>query len=160
MKVKQAHEYSQDVDTVFASFHDEEFIKAKMAAIGARNVNIESITQSGDTVNVKLTREMPAEAPSALKKFVKDWNKLTQTEVWMGSAGGPYTCSIKIDIDGVPVGMQGKMKLSATGSGSVNNIDMDIKSGIPIVGGTLAKFVGQSSEKAMQDEYNYISQNL
>jgi hypothetical protein len=159
MKVKQKHEYTQDVDTVFASFGDEAFITAKMAAIGARNTKVQSISKSGDTTTVKLTREMPAEAPKQLKKFVSDWNKLTQTEVWKGSAGGPYMCDIQIDIAGVPVGMKGKMKLSTTATGCANDIDMDIKSSIPIVGGTLAKFVGEASVGAMQDEYKYISEN-
>lgn len=160
MKVTQKHEYQQSVDDVYASFQDEAFVKEKLAAIGARNVVIESISASGDTVNIKLTREMPAEAPSALKKFVAPWNKLTQTEQWKGSTGGPYTCAIKIDIAGVPVSMQGKMKLSAEGSGSVNDIVMNVKSSIPIVGRALAGFVGEATGRSMQDEYSYISANL
>ena len=106
------------------------------------------------TVQVK--REVPADVPSLLKKFLNPWNTIVQSETWEGQAGGPYCCKLAIEIAGVPVSMSGEMELRTQDGGCVNDVRIEVKCGIPLIGGKLADFVGGDAEKATQAEYEFI----
>lgn len=160
MKIKVRHQYAKDVDTVFGLFHDPDFMTAKYVALGARNVAIPECAGSDGRYAVKIKREVPAEVPALLKKFINPWNTITQTERWEGKAGGPYRCQFDIDIAGVPVGVHGVMELHSADGGCVNDVQLEIKCGIPLVGGKLADFVGGDAEKSMQAEYDFIRTHL
>ncbi len=160
MKIKALHSYTQDVDTVFRLFHDPDFMKAKYAGIGARNIEVLECAGSEGRYTVKVRREVPADVPALLKKFLNPWNTLTQSERWEGQAGGPYRCQLRIEISGVPVTIGGNLELRAQGNGCVNDVQLEVKCGIPLVGGKLADFVGGDAEKAIQAEYEFIRQHL
>ena len=159
MQVKQTYKYTQDVDTIYACYTDSAFVKAKVEALGSRNVNVEVNAGSGDTVIVKITREVPAEVPQVLKKFIKPWNKLAQTDVWNGSAGGPYRCNIQFESDGAPISIEANWKLTATNLGCMKEVTININANVPLIGGRLAKFAANASTRALQREHEYISQN-
>lgn len=160
MKIKAVHQYAKDVDTVFGLFHDPDFMKAKYGGIGARNVEVLECAGSDGRYTVKVKREVPADVPSLLKKFLNPWNTLVQTETWEGQAGGPYRCKIGIEISGVPVSIGGIMELRTEGGGCVNDVQLEVKCGIPLVGGKLADFVGGDAEQAVQAEYEFIRAHL
>jgi len=101
MKIKAVHQYAKDVDTVFGLFHDPEFMKAKYAGIGARNVEILECAGRAGRYTVKTKREVPADVPSLLKTFLNPWNTIVQSEEWEGQPGGPYRCKFKIEVAGV-----------------------------------------------------------
>jgi hypothetical protein len=160
MKIKALHQYAKDVDTVFGLFHDPEFMKAKYVGIGARNVEVPECSGGDGRYTVKVKREVPADVPSLLKKFLNPWNTVVQSERWEGKAGGPYCCAFEIDIAGVPVTVKGVMELRSQGDGCVNDVQLEVKCGIPLVGGKLADFVGADAEKAIQAEYEFIRAHL
>ena len=72
MKIKTTDRYNADVDTVFQHLTDPEFLKARAEAIGTRNIDV-TVTDKGDTVEIVMKREIPSEAPSALKKFIPEF---------------------------------------------------------------------------------------
>lgn len=160
MKIKALHQYDQNVDIVFGLFHDPDFMKQKYVGIGARNVEVLECAGSDGHYRIKVKREVPADVPALLKKFLNSWNTLTQSEQWDGKAGGPYRCKISIEIFGVPVSIGGEMELRAQDDGCVNDVRLDVKCGIPLVGGKLADFVGSDAEKAVQAEYVFIRSHL
>ena len=156
MKIKALHQYSRDVDTVFGLFHDPAFMKTKYEGIGARNVQVPECSGSDGRYTVKIKREVPADVPALLKKFLNPWNSIVQSEKWEGKAGGPYRCQFGIDIAGVPVNIKGIMEIRTQGEGCVNDVQLEVKCGIPLVGGKLADFVGSDAEKSTQAEYEFI----
>lgn len=160
MKIKALHQYAKDVDTVFGLFHDPDFMKEKYVGIGARNVEVLECSGSDGRYSVKVRREVPADVPGLLKKFLNPWNTIVQSEQWEGPAGGPYRCKIAIEISGVPVSMGGEMDLRTQEGGCVNDVRIEVKCGIPLVGGKLADFVGSDAEKAIQAEYQFIRARL
>lgn len=160
MKIKALHQYAKDVDTVFGLFHDPDFMKVKYEGIGARNVEVLECAGSGGRYTVKVKREIPADVPVLLKKFLNPWNTIVQSEKWEGKAGGPYRCQFGIDISGVPVNIKGVMEIRTQGDGCVNDVQLEVKCGIPLVGGKLADFVGSDAEKSTQAEYEFISAYL
>lgn len=160
MKIKALHPYAKDVDTVFGLFHDPEFMKAKYVGIGARNVEVPECAENAGRYTVKIKREVPADVPALLKKFLNPWNTIVQNETWEGQADGPYRCKLNIEIAGVPVSIGGVMELRATADGCVNDVQLEVKCGIPLIGGKLADFVGGDAEKAIQAEYDFIRAHL
>ena len=160
MKIKALHQYAKDVDTVFGLFHDPDFMKVKYEGIGARNVEVLECAGSEGRYTVKVKREVPADVPSLLKKFLNPWNTIVQSETWEGKAGGPYRCKLAVEIAGVPVGMGGEMELRSQDGGCINDVRLEVKCGIPLIGGKLADFVGGDAEKATQAEYEFIRAHL
>ncbi|MDQ5908807.1 MAG: hypothetical protein QG599_900 [Pseudomonadota bacterium] len=160
MKIKVLHHYNQDVDTVFSRFHDPDFMQEKYVGIGARNVEVLECSGSDGAYRIKVKREVPADVPGLLKKFLNPWNTVVQSEHWEGKAGGPYRCQISLEISGVPVSLGGEMELRTQDGGCVNDVRIEVKCGIPLVGGKLADFVGSDAEKAIQAEYEFIRSRL
>jgi hypothetical protein len=160
VKIAATHRYDASVDTVFGLFHDPAFMQAKYTGIGARNVAVPECTGGDGRYRVRITREVPAEVPSLLARFVQPWNTIEQRETWDGRPGGPYRCRIDIEIAGIPVRMGGEMQLHAEGAGCVNEVRLEVTSGIPLVGGRLADFVGGDAQKAIHAEYEFIRAHL
>ena len=52
------------------------------------------------------------------------------------------------------------MELRSEGAGCVNDVQLEIKCGIPLIGGKLADFVGGDAGKATQAEYEFIRAHL
>ena len=158
MKVNDIHKYDHDVDTIFAFYTNKKAIKKKMKALGSRKIDVE-VEEKKKSTKVKIVREVPAEVPTALKKFVGSWNRLTQKEVWKGAEGGPYKGEITIDFEGMPLTIVSSGILKSVGEGCTNNIETEIKCSIPFVGKMLAKFVADQIKVALEDEYDYIKEN-
>jgi hypothetical protein len=160
MEVKDVHQYDHNVESVFRFFRDPELVKLKYDGIGSRNVEILDTSEDGDVFTIKIQREVPADVPGILQKFLGAWNKVVQTEHWQTAADGGRTCNLNVDIAGVPVTVTGTMALQPHGEGCVNDVRMKVTCGIPLVGKKLAEFVGGDTKKAMDSEYAYIKTHV
>ena len=160
MKVRRDHEYAHDTDAVFALFTDEDEVEAKQEALNARNISIEVCETDDDGVTVTIARELPAEVPGMLKKFLQPWNTVEQAEEWRDCGDGVYEADLEIDIANVPVTVSGTLKLEPTDDGCVNHVRMTVESGIPFVGKTLAEFVAKDCKRIVAEEYDYITGRL
>ena len=160
MKVRRDHEYSHGTDAVFDLFTDAEEIAAKQEALGARDIRVEECDRDDDGAVVRFVRELPADVPGILKKFLQPWNTVEQSEEWRACGGDVYKASLAIDIANVPVTIKGTLELKPTNDGCINHIRMTIDCGIPFVGKTLAEFVGKDCKRIIADEYEYISERL
>lgn len=160
MKITDTHPYDLDVDTLFQVFGNAEGIKDKLEAMGARNIDIQQCDLTEDKLNIKIVREVPAEVPKAMKKFLGEWNKIIQIESWTGTPGESYMSNFTVETEGVPVKVSGTAKLSTQGSGSVNEFSVDIDCSIPLVGKKLAEFIGAKMKEELQKEYQYTVKAL
>ena len=160
MRISRDHEYLHSTDAVFALFTDRDAIIAKQEALGARNIRIEECETSADGAIVRFVRELPADVPGILSKFLQPWNTVEQTERWTSYADDVYQAELEIDIAGVPVTIEGMLELEPLDGGCVNHVRMTIDCGIPFVGKTLAEFVAIDCKRLIADEYNYISERL
>ncbi len=147
-------------DAVFALFTDAKEIEAKQEALGARSLHIEECERDDDGAVVSFVRELPADVPGILKKFLQPWNTVEQSEQWRSCDDDVYKADLAIDIRGVPVTITGTLELEPAGGGCVNHIRMTVDCGIPFVGKTLAEFVAKDCKRIIADEYAYISDRL
>ena len=160
MKVHRDHEYAHSTDTVFALFTDAKEIEAKQEALGARNIRVEECERDDDSAVVTFVRELPAEVPGILSKFLQPWNTVRQSEQWRGGSSGVYKADITIDIANVPVTVRGTLELEPLDDGCVNHVRLGVDSGIPFIGKTLADFVAKDCKRIIAGEYEYISDRL
>ncbi len=160
MKVKRDHPYSHSSETVYALFTDADEIHAKQEAIGAREISIEECERDDDGAAVSFVRELPADVPGILKKFLQPWNTVRQSEQWRVCEDDVYRADLEIEITGVPVTVTGTLELEPTDDGCVNHVRMEVDSGIPFVGKTLAEFVAKDCKRIVRDEFEYITEKL
>ena len=160
MDVKGKHVYTQPAETVFRSFGNKEVMTKRFTAMGGRNINVELCKLTKTSLDMRVTREVPAEVPTLLKKFMNEWNHATQEEHWTGSPSKGYNGAIKITIKGVPVTITASLFLRNEGSGSVNDMTMSFHSSIPFIGNKLAEFVGKAAEVEMRREYEFVRDAL
>lgn len=160
MKIQQDHEYAHSVEAVYAMFTDTGEVEAKHEALGARDIRIEECEIYDDGADVRFVRDLPAEVPGILKKFLQPWNTVTQFEQWRSTDDGGYDADLDIDIAGVPVSIKGSLYLEPVDGGCVNHVRVEVDCGIPLVGGTLAEFVAKDCERLVGNEYEYITERL
>ncbi len=156
MEVKARHVYQASVDAVFRSFGTEADVVAKHEALGARNVKFDYCALKDDALDLKMHRQVPVEAPSMLKKFMKDWNEVYQTESWTGTPGERFEGDFEVHLHGVPVEVKGRCVLTKEGDNCINEVTVKIACGIPLVGKKLAAFVAEGCEESMEKEYQFI----
>lgn len=160
MKVTANHAYDANVDTVFALFSEPSFYERKFAAIGARNIEILEFSADGPNVKFKIRRDMPANAPAMIKSIIGEWSTLTQSEDWGGEPGDEYWNEFSIDAQGTPVTINGSMMLRADGDGCVNEVELDIRCAIPLLGRKVEQFVAEDAQRSLNGEYEFISAEL
>lgn len=160
MKVSATHRYSCSIDELFELFTSKQYYLDKFSACGARNVSIEEAADTDEGFVLESVREVPADVPGVLKSFLGDWNTIRQSEVWDGEAGDEYYNDFEITAEGVPVEMLGTMNLTPDGDGCVNDIEIEIKCAIPLVGKKLAQFVASDTEKTLAAEYEYTREQV
>jgi len=158
-KVTAKHFYSFDSATLIRAFNDEAVIRDKLADSGAKDVNIQLETRE-QGFSVVINRNMPADAPAALKSVLGEWNAVQQTEVWQGDTAQGFECELQITIEGVPASISGTMAMSSVGMLTTNQIDIEVSCGIPLLGGTLEKFVASSIEKSVAQEFAFLKAYL
>ncbi len=160
MKIRQDHEYAYSTDAVYALFTDAEEIAAKQDALGARNIRVEECETDADSATVTFVRELPADVPDLLSKFLQPWNTVEQSEQWQSFDSGLYTADLTIDIANVPVTIKGTLKIEPVDDGCINHVRMSIDCGIPFVGGTLVNLIARDCERLIAEEYEYITERL
>ncbi len=160
MKIRTKDIYDADPDTVFGYLTDPAFLKARAEAIGTRNVKV-TVEKGGDAVRITLEREIQSDAPGPLKKFVPEWSPSVQKESWKVQPGGPYLGKASVEIEGVPVSARSRMKLAAgENGGSVMLIETEFKSSVPVVGGKLASFAGETAKETLKAEYAFTKKRV
>jgi len=160
MKIVRDHDYAHSTDTVFALFTDAGEIEAKQEALDARNIHIDECERDDDGAAVSFVRELPAEVPGILSKFLQPWNTVAQSEQWQSYDGGIYQADLTIDITNVPVTISGTLELEPVDDGCVNHVYIEVTSGIPFIGKTLAEFIAIDCKRLIAREYEYLNDRL
>ena len=145
---------------LYAQFLDKKAVKAKHEKLGARRVEIIEWSVDDEGADLVFRREVPIEVPGFLKRFLQPWNTVTQREAWRVEDVGLYHADIKVEIDNVPVRIEGTLDIGATDAGCVNDITLSVSSSVPLVGGKLADFVAGDSRRLIDAEYRYLAKAL
>jgi hypothetical protein len=112
-----------------------------------------TVTITGDaadgTLEVVLDQVQAADGvPSFARKFVGDEINIIQRERWSSPAEG----HIEVTIPGKPGEMSGTARLHESGGTTTESVAMDIKVGIPLVGGKIEGLISELLLKALRAE--------
>lgn len=162
MDVNLYHHFEHNVDEVFKHFFNIAKIEEKNRSLGNKKLEVEHCEIQGDTGKIRISREISpsADIPSALKKFHKGKNRVTQTEYWAVKDDGSYFCEYDVEIEGVPAKLQGQMHLVSKGEDAVNNVSLNIKCKVPFLGKIITGFLAKDATLQMDTEYEIIKQQL
>lgn len=150
MSVSAKFQYPISADEMFKHFCDPEYFRNLYEGTGAKEVEI--IECSGG--NTKTSRLVPANVPSFAKKFLAEWNTVTQTEQWVDSGNGRAN-TIVSEVDGAPITVNSKATLTDTADGCEFAVTAEAKVSIPLVGKKIAAIVEEDVQATMQREYEF-----
>jgi hypothetical protein len=108
-----------------------------------------TIGPDGGGMKVVLDQVQAAQGiPGFAKKFVGDEINLIQTERWSDMETG----TVEVVIPGKPGHMTGTISLRESGGTTTETVEMEIKVGIPLVGGKIESLIADLLRKALRAE--------
>jgi hypothetical protein len=140
--------YDAAMVDVAAMLADEEFREEVCAEQHVLRAMV-SVDADEDGMEVTIDQVQAAKGiPSFAKKFVGDEINIVQTESWSSATEG----KIRVTIPGKPGEMKGTTRLAETGGVTTHTVDLDIKVGIPLVGGKIEGLIADLLLKALKVE--------
>jgi hypothetical protein len=110
-----------------------------------------TVSVSQDRGGMKVVVDMVQAAqgiPGFARKFVGDEIQLVQTEYWSDIE----TARVEVVIPGKPGQMSGTVTLREAGGTTTETVQMDIRVGIPLVGGKIESLISDLLRKALRVE--------
>lgn len=129
-----------DPQRVTEVFTDREFVRHVSEKVGG---TLESLTVDGDIAGafkVVAVRSVPAtRLPDLAKKFVGQKLTVTQTEQWQApAADGSRHADVSLKVSGAPVDATAVQRLIAVPEGTRVELEGNVTSSIPFLGGKIA----------------------
>jgi len=150
MSTKLTYEltYEAPLTDVGQMLMEPSFRERVCAAQGALRSEV-SVGPGGGGMKVVIDQvQAAAGIPGFAKKFVGDEINLVQTELWSDMETG----TVEVEIPGKPGQMSGTMTLREAGGTTTETVAMDIKVGIPLVGGKIEALIADLLRKALRAE--------
>ncbi|MCW2834049.1 MAG: hypothetical protein JWN68_2002 [Nocardioides sp.] len=136
--------YDASVEEVRAMLNDPAFREEVLEAL---HVIRGSVAVAGSRLTIEQVWSSDS-LPSFARKFVGDEIVIVQEETWATDRA-----DISVTIPGKPGDMSGTAVLEATAGGTVEQVDMTIKVGIPLVGGKIEKLIAEMLANALDKEH-------
>lgn len=156
-KVTNTDRYPATPSQLMEMMRTRAYWSEKYEEFGARDLDFEEFDTRGDGVTIRTTRIVPNDVPGFAKKIVGDTTVVHQTEIWTADGDG-YACDFEVNIDKVPGGMSGWMKLTPVGDGETDwSLRYDVKVNIPLVGGKLEGVMKGETEHDLEREFTFNS---
>lgn len=151
--------FSQDIETVFETLVDPDFIVARGQQLGEKKITAETYENDDGEIIVESSRTVQRELPSFLAKVFSSEQSLHFKEVWEEVEDhweGNYT----VTVEGQPVTIKANFTLAPKGSGSEYTIDISAKANIPLIGKKVEKFILSQTGDGVQAEMDFLQDYL
>ena len=147
--VKHDMEYpGATVEQVYAMLADPAFREQVCEYQGYPRRTV-TITPAGDGMTVKVDQYRPAtEVPSFARKLVGDEINILQEEEWTSQTD----MKLLVSIPGKPGSMAGTVVLRGHDGGVTETVAVEVKVNIPLIGGKLEGFLGDTLLRALRAE--------
>ncbi|GAA3693131.1 DUF2505 domain-containing protein [Arthrobacter ginkgonis] len=135
---------------VVATFADRAFVEHLGTQVGG---TLKDFTVSGDLAGAfesVTVRSVPTDRlPEIARKFVGASVDVTQREAWSApAADGSREANVTVEVSGIPVNVSAVQRVAAAAGGSRVDLEGEVSSGIPFLGGKIASaaepFVGKA----------------
>jgi hypothetical protein len=140
--------YDAPASEVLAMLQDASFREEVCDATGVLRHHV-TVTENGSGTNVRIEQVQPAQGiPSFAKKFVGDEIEIVQTESWTDGT----RADVDVTIPGKPGHMRGTATLVESGGTTTEQVDLEIKVSIPLVGGKIEGLIADMLLRALKVE--------
>lgn len=151
-KISAQMQLNADAAAVFALLSNESYIIDKSERMAGSNVQA-LVTESGDGTVIENKRSLPADVPGFVKKFVGSTVDVTEIHEWgPAAADGSREGTWSVSFSGTPVTAGGSQSMRPSASGTVVELDGEIKASIPLLGGKIEEFARDQMVEAVHTE--------
>ncbi len=141
--------YPAKAAVVIRMFTDKAFHTRKLDVMGLTTYEVVDHAFDGKDFRIKIDRRVPMAAPGAVKKLMGAETRVINEEFWTVKS---RTGRINVEPVGMPVTMSCTTAITDEPGGSVVTFDWTISAKIPLMGGTLEKFIVGDMEKRAAEE--------
>ena len=154
MRVDSEITYEAGTDAVAEMLADPAFVERKCEAMGALEHSAEVSGDATGAFTATSSRTMPTDDfPDFARKMVGETVKIKQVDTWEAAdADGSREGTVSVEIAGAPLKVTGRMSLRPDGAGTVQTVDAELKSSLPIIGGKLEKAAHPAIMAAIRKE--------
>jgi hypothetical protein len=150
--------FGSDPITIFAMLRNPDFVQAKCAATGSLETTIEVVEAPDGSVTITSTRVLPADVPSAAKKFVGDTISAKETQQWSPpAADGSRTAKVTVEFSG-PLSFSGTLALNPSEGVSEVVTWGKFSASVPFVGGTIETVAAEQTARYLAAEERVAAQ--
>lgn len=140
--------YAATPAQVYAMLADPAFRKATCAAQDVVSVDVQ-ITETGAGMSVRIDQDQRTPVPGFARKIIGETTRAIQIEEWSDDT----RASLVIETPKTPGSMAGTITIGPDGAGAVEVVELEIKSGVPLIGGRLEKLMGDLVRKSIEVEH-------
>lgn len=148
-------------DAVVRLVNDVDFIRLKAEHIGARVVQVDVTSGEDGSFTSSVRRTIATDQiPPQVRTFVGSELEVRQTEAWAEPMDGPQGerhGTVSVEITGAPVRMTGTIRLVPTDDGSLMTYTGDVKSPVPLFGGSIETAAADAIRTALTQEAAYTA---
>ncbi|MFZ5756225.1 MAG: DUF2505 domain-containing protein [Pseudomonadota bacterium] len=157
MKLQHEDRYPLPVEDMFRVFTEKDFYEARYAGTDGRYEFVE-FGPRGNTFVIDVKQHMKLRKGTALpafaQRFVRDENILRTTIEWDMTGGSERRGVHRFRIDGVPVEVQGSMRMSPAADGCRNLIELNVTCSIPLIGGQIARMIAERAGASLKKNHD------
>ncbi len=151
VEVKGTHTYAAPIERVLAMLRDREATIAKYEGMGHRDVDLLECGEDGPVLRIRSSRVVDVDLPGFAKKVLKPTNTMLQTDEWRAAGDGSWTGTFNVEVHGAPIRLTGTMRLAPDGASCTHEVTIDVKVGVPLVGGRIADWAGKNDVRRTLD---------
>ncbi|WP_312856711.1 DUF2505 domain-containing protein [Arthrobacter mobilis] len=140
------------VAQVTDTFTSEAFLRHISELVGGSLVSVNRDGSVDGAFNLTVVRKLPTtRLPEIARKVVGESLTVTQTERWQApAADGSRTADVEVKVAGAPVDAKAVQKLVAEGGSTRVQLEGEVTSGIPFLGGKIAAAAEPVLAKALK----------
>ncbi len=136
-KFEHDQQFNGDPTAVMAMLKDPDYVNLKCDRTGSLETKVDIVATPDGGAVLTCSRVLPANVPSAAKKFVGDTITVTETQTWTPQASDGTASASGVVEFSAPLSFTAAVSLSASGTGTLVRTTGSFKAGIPFIGGTI-----------------------
>jgi Protein of unknown function (DUF2505) len=150
-------ESSSTVEEFHSAFRDEQYWRARVAAMG--NATLDSlVTGSDGTVAVATTfRLLQDGLPTIVARLRRGDLVMVHNETWRRMDGGGMSGDVSVRMSGVSLSVLGSGSMTPEGEGSQLKYTATIEVKVPLIGGPLESFIGSQLTQWLLEVDNFTT---
>lgn len=153
MRVSLDTVYPTDPDAVVDLRLREDFLAEVARRTGALSHELEVTTGDDGAGRSVVRRTVPTdEFPDVARRFVGDTMVIVEEIEWDRRDGGTRTGTARMHAEGMPVELNGTIRLRPADEGSVEVIEGEIKARVPLVGGRIEKAIAPALREGLDTQ--------